>query len=585
MPEVVDVDYLVVGAGATGMAFTDTLIDHADVRVALVDRREAVGGHWLEAYPFVRLHQASQFYGVASTVLGGEIQQDGPEAGLNERADQLTICGYYDGILHDRMLASGRVELFVGHDYLGDRTFRARGSGRLHTVPDHCRIVDARYLSPDIPAESPAPFAVADDAHVVPVNDVVSLEEAPSQYVVVGSGKTATDTIVWLLNSGVDPDAICWVRPRDPWMLNRALIQPDPVIYLGMVAEMLRICAEAPSLPEAFLGLEDAGIMLRIDRGTMPTMARAPTLGTWELDLLRSIEHVVRLGHVRSVRRGRLELEGRRRRDRRGRRGRPLRGRRAEDQAPAADLAARGDHAAGGPGRLPVLRRRAVGVRRGDPRRRHREEPGLPAIVVRQHPRGLGGHERQRPAQLRGVRCRARPQGVRGPGVAEPLPGPTRPPGLTRARRRAGRAAARRRTSRRRPRRMGWDGLVKYDVIAPTAAGTTADPDWIAEWAQHVEACGFDGVVAVEHAVVFADTESRYPYDASGRMDLPDDCDIPDPIELLTFLAGSTTTLGLATGVLVLPDHHPVVLAKRLATLSRLSKGAAARVRRHGLDA
>ena len=61
-------------------------------------------------------------------------------------------------------------------------------------MPDHCRIVDAHYLSPDIPAESPAPFAVADDAHVVPVNDVVSLEEAPSQYVVAGSGKTATDT-------------------------------------------------------------------------------------------------------------------------------------------------------------------------------------------------------------------------------------------------------------------------------------------------------------------------------------------------------------------------------------------------------
>ena len=68
----VDVDYLVVGAGATGMAFTDALIDHADVRVALVDRRHGVGGHWLEAYPFVRLHQSSTFYGVASTVLGGD---------------------------------------------------------------------------------------------------------------------------------------------------------------------------------------------------------------------------------------------------------------------------------------------------------------------------------------------------------------------------------------------------------------------------------------------------------------------------------------------------------------------------------
>ena len=85
----VDVDYLVVGAGAMGMAFTDALIDHADVRVALVDRRHGVGGHWLEAYPFVRLHQSSTFYGVASTrARWRRIQEHGPEAGLHERADQ-----------------------------------------------------------------------------------------------------------------------------------------------------------------------------------------------------------------------------------------------------------------------------------------------------------------------------------------------------------------------------------------------------------------------------------------------------------------------------------------------------------------
>ena len=65
-----ETDYLVVGAGAMGMAFTDALIDHADVHVTLVDRRHAAGGHWQDAYPFVQLHQASVFYGVASTVLG-----------------------------------------------------------------------------------------------------------------------------------------------------------------------------------------------------------------------------------------------------------------------------------------------------------------------------------------------------------------------------------------------------------------------------------------------------------------------------------------------------------------------------------
>ena len=77
-----ETDYLVVGAGAMGMAFTDALVDHADVHVTLVDRRHAAGGHWHDAYPFVQLHQASLFYGVASTVLGnGEVQQRRPGGG------------------------------------------------------------------------------------------------------------------------------------------------------------------------------------------------------------------------------------------------------------------------------------------------------------------------------------------------------------------------------------------------------------------------------------------------------------------------------------------------------------------------
>ncbi|MFE4456072.1 TIGR03619 family F420-dependent LLM class oxidoreductase, partial [Nocardia tengchongensis] len=114
---------------------------------------------------------------------------------------------------------------------------------------------------------------------------------------------------------------------------------------------------------------------------------------------------------------------------------------------------------------------------------------------------------------------------------------------------------------------------MKYAIIAPAAAGTSADPAWISGFAKHVEACGFESLVAIEHAVVMSQYSSVYPYASSGKMELPDDCDIPDPLELLAFLAGQTTTLGLATGVLVLPNHHPVVLAKRLATLDRLSNG------------
>ncbi|MFL6060883.1 MAG: LLM class F420-dependent oxidoreductase [Marmoricola sp.] len=112
-----------------------------------------------------------------------------------------------------------------------------------------------------------------------------------------------------------------------------------------------------------------------------------------------------------------------------------------------------------------------------------------------------------------------------------------------------------------------------FDVIAPVGNGRTADPDWMIPFARHVEACGFDALVAVEHAVMMAEYDSRYPYDASGRVELAADCAVPDPLELLGFIAGSTTRLGLATGVLVLPNHHPVVLAKRIATLHALSGG------------
>jgi hypothetical protein len=301
-----DADYLVVGAGAMGMAFTDALIDHCDARVALVDRRHGVSGHWLEAYPFVRLHQASSFYGVGSTLLGGgQLQQRGPEVGLQERATQSEICGYYARML-ERMLESGRVEFFPNSEYVGDRSVVSRISGERFEAPEGCRLVDARYLAPSIPAELPAPFGVAEDARVVPVNALARLAGAPSQYVVAGSGKTATDACIWLLSRGVDPDAICWVRPRDPWMLNRAVVQPDPATFLGMAADTLQAAEASTSLEDLFLRLEDAGIMLRIDRTVMPTMAKTPTLAMWELEQLRTLQNVVRHGHIKGVDRGRL---------------------------------------------------------------------------------------------------------------------------------------------------------------------------------------------------------------------------------------------------------------------------------------
>ncbi|MCH6232204.1 pyridine nucleotide-disulfide oxidoreductase [Microbacterium sp. CFH 31415] len=309
MKSIVDVDYLVVGAGAMGMAFVDALVA-ADERatVAIVDRRHGAGGHWLDAYGFVRLHQASAFYGVASTLLGeGRLQTDGPERGLHERATANEVRAYYDRVL-SRLTATGRVEFHGRSEYRGERRFASLLSGTRFQAP-RARLVDARYLAPDIPLLTPPPFAVEEGAHVVTVNELVRLDRAPRHYVVVGAGKTGTDTCVWLLQQGVDPNAITWVRPRDPWMLNRAFVQPDPAVFLTMAADTMAAAAAATSPDDVFLRLEDAGIMLRIDATVLPTMAKTPTLAAWELALVRTIVDVVRRGHVRSVAPGRLRFD------------------------------------------------------------------------------------------------------------------------------------------------------------------------------------------------------------------------------------------------------------------------------------
>src|SRR3954465_15232715 len=142
-----DTDYLVVGAGAMGMAFTDALIDHADVHVTIVDRRHSVGGPWLDGYPFVQLHQASLFYGVASTVLGtGAAQDRGPEAGLQQRARRAEIQAYYDDIVDRRFVGSGRVSFLTASEYRSDGTAHlvtSRISGETVHVTVRRRVVDA----------------------------------------------------------------------------------------------------------------------------------------------------------------------------------------------------------------------------------------------------------------------------------------------------------------------------------------------------------------------------------------------------------------------------------------------------------
>jgi probable F420-dependent oxidoreductase len=109
--------------------------------------------------------------------------------------------------------------------------------------------------------------------------------------------------------------------------------------------------------------------------------------------------------------------------------------------------------------------------------------------------------------------------------------------------------------------------------IAFANTGPFGKRDGAVRFAQAAEAAGFESLWTVEHVVVPAGYESQYPYDPSGRMPGREDSSVPDPLIWLAYLAAATTSIRLATGVLILPERNPVVLAKELATLDHLSGG------------
>ncbi len=243
-------DYLVIGAGAAGMAFTDALIAESDADVVMVDRRHRPGGHWNDAYPFVRLHQPSPFYGVNSRVLGNDaIDEVGPNAGLYERASAAEICDYFSRVLDETLVPSGRVRFFGMSDYVGeqsgDHQFVSRLTGEPTTVRVRRKIVDATYLETPIPSTHTPSFTVDPEARFIPVNGLVALTEPARGYTVIGAGKTAMDACTWLLDNGVAPDAIRWIRPRDAWLIDRAYNQPLQLVTLlieGLAARVRSGC-------------------------------------------------------------------------------------------------------------------------------------------------------------------------------------------------------------------------------------------------------------------------------------------------------------------------------------------------------
>jgi hypothetical protein len=309
----INTDYLIIGGGASGMAFADTLCTHTNAKITIVDRGHSPGGHWNHAYPFVRLHQPSSFYGVPSKELGcNEIDTVGGNKGLYELASGSEVRGYFQQVLDQKLLPTGRVRYFGNSEYRDDGSIYSKVSGKAHDVSVRIKTVDTGYMGGAIPATHTRKFDVNANISCVSPSQLAEVQNAAAQYVIIGSGKTGIDVCLWLLDQGVRPDQIVWVMPRDAWFIDRRGFQPTADFYddrLHLAVKENEAIIAAGSFDDLFDRLEHAGSLMRLDRDIKPTAYKCATVTMKELEALRRIKNIVRLGHLKQIFEGQLVLE------------------------------------------------------------------------------------------------------------------------------------------------------------------------------------------------------------------------------------------------------------------------------------
>ena len=316
-----ETDYLIVGAGAVGLAFADTLLDEdPDCHITIVDKHAKPGGHWNDAYPFVALHQPSATYGVNSMELCPDRRDTrGHNAGMFPLAPHAEILAYYSKLMSERLLPSGRVEYLPMTEYAGgeNKVHRAKGilSGEEHTITARRKLVDGTWFKTSVPSTHTPAFEIAEGTRFTIPGELPGLwkdtSNLPDHYVIIGGGKTAMDTGVWLLEAGVPADKIGWVRPRDSWMFNRKLLQPAYHEIDGLIrfqTDLVEAANAAQTGEEMFEELGRRGTMLRLDESVTPTMFHYAVISEAEVELLGRIRSVYRQGHVTRIEPGHIHF-------------------------------------------------------------------------------------------------------------------------------------------------------------------------------------------------------------------------------------------------------------------------------------
>ncbi|KIY03912.1 uncharacterized protein Z520_00604 [Fonsecaea multimorphosa CBS 102226] len=313
MAELVAADYLVVGAGAMGMAFVDTLLAESRKTIIMIDRYARPGGHWTTAYPFVRLHQPAAMYGVNSTRLERDgIEEFGWNKGLADCSSRDDVCAYFERVMKKTFLPSGRLQYFPKCDYIQEGKFRSILTGKTYRVAKDTCIVDATYSQTVVPSMRPPPYDVASGVDIVTPNELPEVSRGYEGYTVVGGGKTSMDACLWLLENGINASQITWIRPRDSYLLDRSTFQPGP-----QLAERAKASTQATF--ESLMAASSVGdflkrqaakqLLLQLDEKVTPTMFHCATVSQLEFEALKEIKSVVRKGHVTCVTRESVALE------------------------------------------------------------------------------------------------------------------------------------------------------------------------------------------------------------------------------------------------------------------------------------
>lgn len=309
MAEQLECDYLIIGAGAMGMAFLDELLySTTDTTFIICDKFCRPGGHWVFAYDFVTLQQPGAFYGVASKPLGD----------ARSLASHAEIVWYYEDVMKG-FINTGRVQFLPQTEFVektqveggdkikGDMLASLLNPKLKYDVKVNKKLVYANYLEThaNIPSRKKPDYHVDEGIELVPINGLSRVRSPYDRYVIVGAGKTGVDGVLFLLKNKVDPDCITFIMPSERYLVNRDLMEVEalPTCIFNDMGKIL----QSENLEQLVDAWEKSGMLFRIH----PVEAKfmAAVISSEDMKNIKGVKNIVRQGRVQGIFKDRIVFQ------------------------------------------------------------------------------------------------------------------------------------------------------------------------------------------------------------------------------------------------------------------------------------